>query len=70
MHSEINRYALWVLLFIPNWRKIAFGRPRKPLHIAGTFSGVSESLPTPPTRFRAFPKISRHRWHVLGHPEE
>ena len=59
-----------VLLFIPNWRKIVFGRSRKSPHTVGTFSGVSESLPTPPTRFRAFPKISRHRWHVFGHPRK
>ena len=66
MHSEINRYALWVLLLIPNWRKIVFGRSRKSPHTVGTFSGVLESLPTSPARFRAFPKISRHRWHVFG----
>ena len=31
------------------------------------FSGVPESLPTPSARFRAFPKVSRHRRHVFGH---
>ena len=28
-------------------------------------SGVPESLPTSSARFRAFPKVSRHRWHVF-----
>ena len=31
------------------------------------FSGVPENLPTPSARFRAFPKVSRHRRHVFGH---
>ena len=31
------------------------------------FSGVPENLPTPPTRFRVFPKVSPHRRHVFGH---
>ena len=34
------------------------------------FSGVPENLPTSPARFRAFPKISRHRWHIFGHPRK
>ena len=50
--------------------KITFGRPQKPPHIAGTFSGIPESLPTPPAQFRAFPKISRHHRHVFGHPRK
>ena len=34
------------------------------------FSGVPENLPTPSARFWAFPKVSRHRRHVFGHPQK
>ena len=43
-----------------------FGEPRKSPHTVGTFSGLPESLPTLPARFRNSPKVSPHRRRIFG----